>query len=173
MASITVRTIWLLPELLVKLINNNGKSVYAKVLWYDPRYQNQCRAWSVSAMRRWCAAVIPVKRQTNLIIQNKKHETNFRNSAGCRIIISANAQTDGDKDNQKQAQERAEKAKQKLPTTWKMIPHFHCRNQLPQRDVKPGYDGHRWCFSTTSLLESQCIKNGGPELDISEMYSVR
>jgi bleomycin hydrolase len=30
-----------------------------------------------------------------------------------------------------------------------------------------------WCFSTTSLIESQCIKNNLGEFDLSEMYSVR
>ncbi len=30
-----------------------------------------------------------------------------------------------------------------------------------------------WCFSTTSLVESQCIKNNLGEFDLSEMYTVR
>jgi len=33
--------------------------------------------------------------------------------------------------------------------------------------------GTCWCFSTTSLLESQCIKNNKVELDLSEMFTVR
>jgi bleomycin hydrolase len=33
--------------------------------------------------------------------------------------------------------------------------------------------GTCWCFSTTSLIESQCIKNNFGEFDLSEMYSVR
>lgn len=30
-----------------------------------------------------------------------------------------------------------------------------------------------WCFSTISLIESQCLKNNFGEFDLSEMYSVR
>jgi bleomycin hydrolase len=33
--------------------------------------------------------------------------------------------------------------------------------------------GTCWCFSTTSLLESQCMKNNKQELDLSEMFTVR
>lgn len=33
--------------------------------------------------------------------------------------------------------------------------------------------GTCWCFSTTSLVESECMKTGGPELDLSEMFTVR
>ena len=33
--------------------------------------------------------------------------------------------------------------------------------------------GTCWCFSTTSLLESQCLKKGIGEFDISEMFTVR
>jgi bleomycin hydrolase len=33
--------------------------------------------------------------------------------------------------------------------------------------------GTCWCFSSTSLIESQCLKNNLGELDLSEMYTVR
>ena len=33
--------------------------------------------------------------------------------------------------------------------------------------------GTCWCFSTISLVESECLKNNKLELDISEMYAVR
>jgi bleomycin hydrolase len=33
--------------------------------------------------------------------------------------------------------------------------------------------GTCWCFSTTSLIESQCLKNNLGEFDLSEMYAVR
>lgn len=33
--------------------------------------------------------------------------------------------------------------------------------------------GTCWCFSTTSVVESQCIKEGLGEFDLSEMFSVR
>lgn len=33
--------------------------------------------------------------------------------------------------------------------------------------------GTCWCFSATSMLESECLRNGQPPLDLSEMYTVR
>ncbi len=33
--------------------------------------------------------------------------------------------------------------------------------------------GTCWSFSTTSFLESEVMRNGGPELDLSDMYAVR
>jgi bleomycin hydrolase len=35
------------------------------------------------------------------------------------------------------------------------------------------YTGTCWCFSTTSLVESQCLKKNLGEMDISEMFTVR
>jgi bleomycin hydrolase len=48
-----------------------------------------------------------------------------------------------------------------------------------QKIVKPtpvknqAASGTCWCFSTTSLVESECLKDIKQELDISEMYTVR
>ena len=36
-----------------------------------------------------------------------------------------------------------------------------------------GMTGTCWCFSTTSLIESQCLKSNLGEFDLSEMFSVR
>ncbi|HEU4555714.1 MAG TPA: C1 family peptidase [Chitinophaga sp.] len=33
--------------------------------------------------------------------------------------------------------------------------------------------GTCWCFSTTSLVESECLRKGQPSLDLSEMFTVR
>lgn len=33
--------------------------------------------------------------------------------------------------------------------------------------------GTCWCYSTTSLIESECIRNSGKKIDLSEMYTVR
>lgn len=33
--------------------------------------------------------------------------------------------------------------------------------------------GTCWCFSTTSLVESECMQKGGSQLDLSEMFTVR
>ena len=45
---------------------------------------------------------------------------------------------------------------------------------LPATPVKnQANTGTCWCFSTTSLLESQCMKNMKQEFDLSEMFTVR
>jgi bleomycin hydrolase len=46
--------------------------------------------------------------------------------------------------------------------------------ELPVSVVKnQGNTGTCWCFSTTSLIESQCVKNNLGDFDLSEMFSVR
>jgi bleomycin hydrolase len=45
---------------------------------------------------------------------------------------------------------------------------------VPSTPVKDqAATGTCWCFSTTSLLESQCLKNNTGETDLSEMFTVR
>ena len=45
---------------------------------------------------------------------------------------------------------------------------------LPATPVKSqGRTGTCWAFATTSYIESEIIRKGGPELDLSEMYFVR
>ncbi|MDP4261915.1 MAG: C1 family peptidase [Bacteroidota bacterium] len=45
---------------------------------------------------------------------------------------------------------------------------------LPATPVKnQAMTGTCWCFSTTSLVESQCMKNTKEEVDLSEMFTVR
>src|SRR5215212_6970623 len=61
--------------------------------------------------------------------------------------------------------------------------NFVCAQQTPvffgQKINKPtsvknqAASGTCWCFSTTSLVESECLKNNKQELDISEMFTVR
>ncbi|MCK7553901.1 aminopeptidase [Chitinophaga sedimenti] len=36
-----------------------------------------------------------------------------------------------------------------------------------------GNTGTCWCFSTTSMVESECLRKGADQADISEMYTVR
>lgn len=46
--------------------------------------------------------------------------------------------------------------------------------QLPATSVKnQGVTGTCWCFSTTALLESEALRAGLPEPDLSEMFTVR
>jgi bleomycin hydrolase len=53
-------------------------------------------------------------------------------------------------------------------------PTFQIEKVLPATSVKnQANTGTCWCFSGTSLVESQCMKNGGGELDLSEMFTVR
>lgn len=54
------------------------------------------------------------------------------------------------------------------PYTFKMI------HKIPHTPVKNQYwTGTCWCFATVSYLESETLRLGGPELDLSEMYVVR
>ncbi len=50
-------------------------------------------------------------------------------------------------------------------TSVKLLPATPVKNQA--------MTGTCWCFSTTSLVESECMKNVKGELDLSEMYTVR
>jgi bleomycin hydrolase len=50
-------------------------------------------------------------------------------------------------------------------TDTKIIPHTPVKDQHRS--------GTCWSFAGTSFVEAEVLKNGGPELDLSEMYSVR
>jgi bleomycin hydrolase len=81
-------------------------------------------------------------------------------------FFAVTAQADVEKDNPKLAKENAEKAKKKAEDDLiKAIPATPVKNQA--------MTGTCWCFSTTSLVESQLLKNSAAEIDLSEMYSVR
>ncbi|MBL0144762.1 MAG: aminopeptidase [Chitinophagaceae bacterium] len=65
---------------------------------------------------------------------------------------------------------RIEKAEQRK----KLNAGFSDSKMLSATDVKnQGMTGTCWCFSTTSLIESQCLKNNLGSFDLSEMFSVR
>jgi bleomycin hydrolase len=57
----------------------------------------------------------------------------------------------------------------------KNAPHYFTEEKnIAATSVKnQGMTGTCWCFSTTSLIESQCLKNNLGEIDLSEMFSVR
>lgn len=61
------------------------------------------------------------------------------------------------------------------PSTKTMMDNgFTVVKSLPATPVKnQAMTGTCWCFSTTSLVESQCLKNNVGEMDISEMFIVR
>lgn len=63
------------------------------------------------------------------------------------------------------AQPSPENLKKEEFTSIKLLPATPVKNQANT--------GTCWCFSMTSLLESQCIKNNKQELDLSEMFTVR
>ncbi len=51
---------------------------------------------------------------------------------------------------------------------------FTIQTSIPATSVKnQAATGTCWCFSSTSLIESQCIKKNIGELDLSEMFTVR
>lgn len=53
-------------------------------------------------------------------------------------------------------------------------PGFTVQKSVPVTSVKnQANTGTCWCFSSTSLIESQCLKKNLGELDISEMFTVR
>ncbi len=52
--------------------------------------------------------------------------------------------------------------------------HFTDVNILPHTSVKDqNRSGTCWSYAGTSFVESEVLRKGGPELDLSEMYSVR
>jgi bleomycin hydrolase len=61
------------------------------------------------------------------------------------------------------------------PSTQSMMDNgFTVVKSVPATPVKnQAMTGTCWCFSATSLVESQCLKNNLGEMDISEMFIVR
>ncbi|MBS1512492.1 MAG: aminopeptidase [Bacteroidetes bacterium] len=52
--------------------------------------------------------------------------------------------------------------------------NFSLEKSIPATSVKDqGMTGTCWCFSSTSMIESQCMKNNFGNLDLSEMFTVR
>lgn len=89
-------------------------------------------------------------------------------------FFAATAQTDVEKDNPKLAKENADKAKKKAEDDLKNDTVYTLIKVIPSTPVKnQAMTGTCWCFSSTSLVESQCLKNNLGDLDLSEMYSVR
>ena len=75
------------------------------------------------------------------------------------------------KENEKAAQE---KAKIKAEEDRKNDTNFTALKSIVATPVKnQGMTGTCWCFATTSLIESQCLKQNLGEFDLSEIFAVR
>ncbi|MBP6431123.1 MAG: aminopeptidase [Ferruginibacter sp.] len=85
------------------------------------------------------------------------------------------AQTDAEATNPQLKKANEEKAKQLKGEAQKnVLAGFSDVKILPTTGIKnQGMTGTCWCFSTTSLVESQCLKNNLGDFDLSEMYAVR
>jgi bleomycin hydrolase len=88
---------------------------------------------------------------------------------------AAFGQTDNEATNPQLKKANEEKAKQqKIDERKSTMATFMDTKILPATAVKnQGMTGTCWCFSTTSLVESQCLKNNLGDIDLSEMFSVR
>ena len=63
-------------------------------------------------------------------------------------------------------------AQTSVPIT--LLPGFTIQKAIAATPVKnQAMTGTCWCFSSTSLIESQCLKKNIGEMDISEMFTVR
>jgi bleomycin hydrolase len=84
------------------------------------------------------------------------------------------AQSDAETANPKLAKSNADKAKQKADDDLKNDTVYTPIKLLAATSIKNQAQTNTcWCFASTSLLESQCIKNNASEVDISEMFTVR
>lgn len=89
-------------------------------------------------------------------------------------FFASYSQTDIEIADPKLRKEKEGITKEKLEEDRKKDTNFTIIKSLPATSVKSqGITGTCWCFSTTSLIESQCIKNNVGEIDLSEMFTVR
>jgi bleomycin hydrolase len=84
------------------------------------------------------------------------------------------AQTDAEIANPALKKEREAKQKIKAEEDRKNDTNFVTVKSIAATAVKnQGLTGTCWCFSTTSLIESQCLRQSLGEFDLSEMFTVR
>ncbi len=89
-------------------------------------------------------------------------------------VSAANAQADIEATNPKLKKENAAKGQAKADEDRKNDTNFVPIKTIAATPVKnQDITGTCWCFSTTSLIESQCLAQNTGELDLSEMYAVR
>lgn len=90
-------------------------------------------------------------------------------------FTAAWSQTDADIADPKAAKLRQAAASKKMEEERKTVKsNFTIEKSLPATPVKnQAMTGTCWSFSSTSLIESQCLKNNLGEQDLSEMFTVR
>lgn len=90
------------------------------------------------------------------------------------VCFAVFAQEDVEKADPAFKKAKEEKAQLKAEEAFKTDTNFTIIKSIASTPVKnQAMTGTCWCFSTTSLLESQCIKNNIGEFDLSEMFTVR
>ena len=90
------------------------------------------------------------------------------------VCFAVLAQEDIEKADPAFKKAKDEKAQLKAEEAFKTDSNFTIIKSIAGTPVKnQAMTGTCWCFSTTSLLESQCIKNNIGEFDLSEMFTVR
>ena len=89
-------------------------------------------------------------------------------------ILTAHAQADVEAVNPNFKKEKAALQQAKAAEDRKNDTNFVALKTIAATPVKSqDITGTCWCFSTTSLLESQCLAQNLGELDLSEMFAVR
>src|SRR5690348_8288578 len=99
----------------------------------------------------------------------------FLFAAATAIFNVATAQLEGKADQPQTIKTKPVNDKAAVDTSKKAAPtYFTVDKAVAATSVKnQAMTGTCWCFSSTSLIESQCLKNNLGELDLSEMYTVR
>jgi bleomycin hydrolase len=99
----------------------------------------------------------------------------FSSAVALAFFFAGLAQTDAEIANPKAIKPKEANGKPTSEGANKNTPqYFTIEKTLAATSIKnQGMTGTCWCFSTTSLIESQGLKNNLGEMDLSEMFTVR